>query len=1535
VGGLDEEALPMRQDGRLERCVARASAIALMGLIACNREPAPPEATSKAASSLCIAPTLTASAASPQPVGAIVGLTATAACAAGQTPEYRFLVRAGGGPYQELRGWATSPSALFDTAGFAAGQYALAVHVRASGANKPESTRTLHYLLGETCGQPAVSTTPASPSSLGAPVTIAALASCTGAASPQFRYSYRVAGTGAWTVFQDFTQGSASWSTDGLGANSYALRVETRADDYAGPSQASTVVNHVLGGLCATATLGISPASPKPLGTLLTLNAGATCSSGAPEFRFEYLQPGSTAYTELRGWGGPNIGFDSTAHPAGLYSFRTQVRAIGGASSAQASKSRNFLLGDVCDRVSSLTASPPGPQPSGTIVQLSAAAACVNGGTPEYQFSRRLEGTPAWTLLRAWGAESAAFDTSGLAAGTHQVKVETRGQGHLGVAESSRILDYLVTPPCTGVVCTPLDACHEAGSCDPTSGQCSNPPKSIDDGDPCTMDSCDAVQGPSHVPIAGCGQVARAPLPPPPDEILDAPASRTFGGVELIDPDGVLGVLAVEAAPLPGSVASQVGNGDSAWEISPSGELPGIAYVRFTLADALVTGTKVFLWSSQPGGGFSLQSLGKTTAGGTKVVFAIRHFSAQIVSVSCPRGGLVNLGGADDAMARVQSTGRCGVRHALARTTAESDETLAEYVAPHATFQPADGTSLRLWLSETGRDAIWQDGASVFSTGGLADGGSTPSLSADGRHAAYLKAGEVRVFDALAQTSASVAGSANSERPVISRSGRYVAFATDGLDPAGGIFVHDLELAITSRLADLPSPYLTSEWTLAPFASAVSDGGRYVFLTRRGFETGACLRVDRTDGSVADMSRTPRAVDRSGRTAIFQSQSEYERIVDLKTAGFVTRDLKNDFVVTSDFDLRDLHPTFFEEHADDPPFEYSVFFAYEFDGSGASTGAVSPDGSTVAFVFNRDPTEGTRHYDLFTYPVPHTTPAPSFTGPVVELQPFTLAWQNMAAELDGDLAVLRAPSGTVLQIIEAHGQASGQVEVPLSLPGGSYPIDVYYMLDGDPPTLTHRGQFPVIVPGVTPTADITKRCEFEPIEASVSGFPNYTGGTSSSGDYVALFEVTPTPAGDIETEIERRYLNGQPAAQITFFARRDEGVRLRVRGFVELPDTVSAPRHHASRGEDTVDVTACLSAIAAASSPPFLITDLDTPKIYYTESMAISADAATIFHRDGDDVVRVDRRLGTEATLASGVHGFGASPSGSFIAYAAGTDLVVVDTASLSTRVLTGAFPIPTAEETIEISDDGRTLVQTRQHDLRTEPPAWLVRGLAIWNLSGEDPLEVIVTAGGFMPSMSADGRWLVFTNHASMAVPPSDTNWSGLRARLVDLLDPVQFFEGDPHPFINSHYIEMGIVDQLGGSSYVNSLRAEISADGNRLLNVSDFNNSTSPYQPGCGDFGLDAFVRDRSGSGEIELDQAFRFWQLGLLRNDGSVFMVPCAEAVEPGVYRWTAGSGAVLVATGASSEVGDVADGKRRVAFRAVRPEHSGSWIYVAPY
>ena len=94
--------------------------------------------------------------------------------------------------------------------------------------------------------------------------------------------------------------------------------------------------------------------------------------------------------------------------------------------------------------------------------------------------------------------------------------------------------DACVAGACTGsnpVVCVAQNQCHDIGSCDQTTGSCSNPTKPdgsqcsdrdactagdqclagncqsgstfpVDDNNPCTVDACDAVMGVTHTPVA-------------------------------------------------------------------------------------------------------------------------------------------------------------------------------------------------------------------------------------------------------------------------------------------------------------------------------------------------------------------------------------------------------------------------------------------------------------------------------------------------------------------------------------------------------------------------------------------------------------------------------------------------------------------------------------------------------------------------------------------------------------------------------------------------------------------------------------------------------------------------------------------------------------------------------------------------------------------------------------------------------------------------------------------------------------------------
>jgi hypothetical protein len=100
--------------------------------------------------------------------------------------------------------------------------------------------------------------------------------------------------------------------------------------------------------------------------------------------------------------------------------------------------------------------------------------------------------------------------------------------------------DSCVGGSCLGgnlVTCSPLDVCHQAGACDPSTGQCSNPALSCDDQNPCTTDGCDPKAcKPDHCETTDiCGHVLTygpscPEPPPPPSDIAITNATITAAG---------------------------------------------------------------------------------------------------------------------------------------------------------------------------------------------------------------------------------------------------------------------------------------------------------------------------------------------------------------------------------------------------------------------------------------------------------------------------------------------------------------------------------------------------------------------------------------------------------------------------------------------------------------------------------------------------------------------------------------------------------------------------------------------------------------------------------------------------------------------------------------------------------------------------------------------------------------------------------------------------------------------------------------------
>jgi hypothetical protein len=402
----------------------------------------------------CLAPGLQTSAPSPQPAGTTILLNATSQCTAG-TAEYQFLLGS-----SVLRDWDPDPSFVWLTQTVPAGSYGLTVKSRRIGNLDADGSTTLNYRLGETCSAPVLNVSPRGPVALGASVTVSAQTTCTGVAEPEFRFSYRVRGSKTFTLLRDYTgNGTLVWDTADVPANEYQLRVEVRANDYAGPRQALKNWSLNVGGSCPSVSLRSSSPDPLPPGADFLLDASANCTNATPEFRFFYKSPASSEYVEFRGWGVATAVFP-TAGLLGEYRFAVQARATGFPAEYQSSAEITRLLGSGCsnDGLTILRAAP-----ASTEIDFFANGSCLDGSTPEYQFFYRKQGARVWTAVRDWGSSDGSWDVTGLTPGSYELLTNIRAQERSGNPEASDVTAYTLCSPGYAVdargVCSDVDEC--------------------------------------------------------------------------------------------------------------------------------------------------------------------------------------------------------------------------------------------------------------------------------------------------------------------------------------------------------------------------------------------------------------------------------------------------------------------------------------------------------------------------------------------------------------------------------------------------------------------------------------------------------------------------------------------------------------------------------------------------------------------------------------------------------------------------------------------------------------------------------------------------------------------------------------------------------------------------------------------------------------------------------------------------------------------------------------------------------------------
>lgn len=397
---------------------------------------------------VCSGVQLVATPAGPQAVGTSITLTASGAtCGAGQTAQYRFVQVRDGGAAVEIRPYGTSPVATWNTTGLQSGAYNVIVYARAVGSTAAyESAGYVNpkYLLGNVCNNTtAFTASPAAPQPAGTMVSLTSAATCTGG-TPEFRYAYKGPADANYVyIGTGFGPATQTWNTTGLASGAYSLIVYTRAAGNTSVSESTRYLNYQIGATCANAAVTASPASPQPIGTMVSLTGTATC--GSPQFRFSYRLYGDTTWVPIGGFGGANQVWNTTGRTSGLYEVLVEARQTGSTGAAESTAIINYALGTTCSTVTLATA-PASPQGTGITVTLTGAATCTNGATAEYQFSYKGPGATASTVIRAYGtAASTQWNTTGLPVGTYQVIVQSRALGSTRAQEGSTFAYYVLS----------------------------------------------------------------------------------------------------------------------------------------------------------------------------------------------------------------------------------------------------------------------------------------------------------------------------------------------------------------------------------------------------------------------------------------------------------------------------------------------------------------------------------------------------------------------------------------------------------------------------------------------------------------------------------------------------------------------------------------------------------------------------------------------------------------------------------------------------------------------------------------------------------------------------------------------------------------------------------------------------------------------------------------------------------------------------------------------------------------------------------
>ncbi len=469
----------------------------------------------------CTGTTATPTPASPAAVGTTVSFAVTGSCDTdGDTPEYSLsVIPPGGTDYTVVQNWQDSNTLTWTPT--IAGAYSVRAAIRAKGTTSASNVDSSYTVAGCSAVTGAVDVTTAT---VGTTVHLSATSTCDGGYTPEYQFWYAPPNSTNWQALNSF--GSANtfnWSTAGLATGSYRVRAyvrragstATESEGAVSPTSLGVTLTYVAP--CTAVSAGLAPPSNTAgAGTAVTITATPTCPNGViPEFAYwtsvgDPLSQSST-WTLLKTWSRDTTA-TFTGTVAGTNGVSVIVRATGNTddygdaydteayvytgTTVTSCTGGQTLCGTVCvdtatdalhcgdcatnctltgqacsggacftPNCGSLTGSPSvSTATPGTQITLTGNATC-DVGTAEYQFSVKAPGQ-SWAVLRSFLPSNVYnWNTTGLAAGTYNMKIETRHSGSTGAAESEATFDVtLALAGCSGVTMSASPTTANAGT---------------------------------------------------------------------------------------------------------------------------------------------------------------------------------------------------------------------------------------------------------------------------------------------------------------------------------------------------------------------------------------------------------------------------------------------------------------------------------------------------------------------------------------------------------------------------------------------------------------------------------------------------------------------------------------------------------------------------------------------------------------------------------------------------------------------------------------------------------------------------------------------------------------------------------------------------------------------------------------------------------------------------------------------------------------------------------------------------------------